>query len=223
MSANVAVVLSGCGVYDGSEIHEAVSVLIHLSRAGASYHCFATDKPQARVVDHLTGKPADEKRNVLRESARIARGKIKPLSALDASAFDAVIFPGGFGAATNLCNFADKGADCTIDKDAQRVVNAFHDAGKPVGMCCIAPVIAARVLRGSSVTIGSDSGTADAIARMGSKNVEKPVTEALVDDDHNLVTSPAYMYGSASIHQVFDGIGQMVEQTLARCAASAAR
>ena len=219
MAAKVAVVLSGCGVFDGSEIHEATSVLIHLSRAGARYECFAPDKDQSKVVDHLTGKPVAETRNVLREAARIARGKIHPLSALKAEDFDAVVFPGGFGAAVNLCDFAEKGPDCTVDRDVERVVNAFHSAAKPVGMCCIAPVIAARVLRGCRVTIGNDTGTAEAIARMGSQNVEKAVTEAYVDEDENVVTSPAYMYGAAPVHEVFDGIGEMVAGVLARCGA----
>lgn len=215
MSARVAVVLSGCGVFDGSEIHEAVSILIHLSRAGARYECFAPDKPQSKVIDHVTGQHAkDESRNILRESARIARGKIHPLSALKAEDFDAVIFPGGFGAAINLCDFADKGADCTVDPDVKRVVNDFHNAGKPVGMCCIAPVIAANVLRGCSVTIGNDSGTAEAIARMGSQHVQKTVTEAHLDDQQRVVTSPAYMYGAAPVHEVFDGIGEMVSGVL---------
>lgn len=220
MAAKVAVVLSGCGVFDGSEIHEAVSVLVHLSRAGAKYECFAPDKDQAKVVDHLTGKPAaGEKRNVLREAARIARGKIRPLAELRAEEFDAVVFPGGFGAATNLCDFAEKGAECAVDRDVERVVNAFHGADKPVGMCCIAPVIAAKVLRGCRVTIGSDSGTAEAIARMGSQNVEKGVTEAYVDESQNVVTSPAYMYGAAPVHEVLDGIGEMVAGVLSRCKA----
>lgn len=217
----VAVVLSGCGVFDGSEIHEAVSVLIHLSRAGAKYDCFAPDAEQMHVVNHLTGQPTNERRNVLVESARIARGKIRPLAKLRAADYDAVIFPGGFGAAKNLCSFATKGAECDVSPDAARVVREFHAAGKPVGMCCIAPVIAAKVLGtkaggpGVSVTIGSDEAAAGAIAAMGSRNVVKPVDQALVDETNKLVTSPAYMY-DAPVHAVFEGIGAMVEQVLAR-------
>lgn len=220
MPTNVAVVLSGCGVMDGSEIHEAVSVLIHLSRAGAAYRCFAPDKAQMHVVDHVAGKPAEgESRNVLRESARIARGEIGPLSELRASDFDAVVFPGGFGAAKNLCDFATRGADCSVDADVARVVREFHDAGKPVGMCCIAPVIAARVLEGCTVTIGNDEGTAGAIAKMGSKHEERPVTEACVDEGFNVVTAPAYMYGEAPVHEVYEGIGVMIKHVLARVGA----
>jgi enhancing lycopene biosynthesis protein 2 len=219
--SKVALILSGCGVFDGSEVHEAVSALVHLSRHGAQVSCFAPDV-QFEAVNHLTHKPSGEKRNALVEAARIARGKIQPLSALKAADFDAVVFPGGFGAAKNLCNFASKGAECEVNPDVARIVKQFHDASKPVGMCCIAPVIGARVLGtksggpGVSVTIGSDSGTAAAIAAMGSRNVSKPVTEAHTDEKHNLVTTPAYMYGDAAVHEVFDGIGAMIEGVMAR-------
>ena len=222
----VAVVLSGCGVFDGSEIHEAVSILIHLSRAGVAYDCFAPDIAQRQVIDHLTGQPVEEPRNVLVESARIARGTIKPLSDLKEPDYEAAFFPGGFGAAKNLCDFATAGAQCEVDPDVERVVQTFHAAGKPVGMCCIAPVIAARVLGtqaggpGVSVTIGDDAQTATAIEQMGSKNVVKPVTEALVDSTNHIATAPAYMY-DAPVHEVYEGIGQMVERTLAMIGATA--
>lgn len=222
----VAVVLSGCGVFDGTEIHEAVSVLLHLSRAGVAYDCFAPDIQQMHVVNHLTGQPAaGESRNVLVESARIARGKIAPLARLDAAGYDAVVFPGGFGAAKNLCDFAVKGAACDVNDEVRRVVRAFHAAGKPVGMCCIAPVIAARVLGtrdggpGCSVTIGNDAGAAGAIAAMGSTNVEKPVTQAMTDEANRLVTAPAYMY-EATPHEVYEGIGRMIDGVLSLARAS---
>lgn len=227
MSATVALVLSGCGVFDGSEIHEAVSCLVHLSRRGAQVSCFAPDKP-APVVNHLTRKPEPgQTRNVLVESARIARGRIRPLSALRAADFDAAVFPGGFGAAKNLCTFAENGAACRVDPDVERVVKEFHGAGKPVGMCCIAPVIAARVLGrgaggpGVTVTIGDDAATAAAIEAMGSRHAARPVTAACVDEANHLVTTPAYMYGEAPVHQVFDGIGAMIEGVLARVGAPA--
>lgn len=219
--AKVAVVLSGCGVFDGSEIHEAVSILLHLSRAGVVYDCFAPNIDQAQVINHLTHQPAPgEKRNVLVESARIARGKIQSLDKLDPAKYDAVFFPGGFGAAKNLSDFATKGAECTPHPQVERVIKSFHAAGKPVGLCCIAPVLAARVLGtkkggpGVKVTIGGDKGTADAIAAMGATHQNCAVTEACVDDAQRVATAPAYMY-DAPIHQVFDGIGAMVESTLA--------
>ncbi len=216
----VAVVLSGCGKADGSEIHEAVSCLIHLSRHAAGYRCFAPDKLQADVINHATGKPAQESRNVMVEAARISRGEITPLASLDPSQFDAVVFPGGFGAAKNLCTFAIDGPDCSVDPEVERVVQGFKAQKKPIGMCCIAPVIAARVLgkraggEGCQVTIGSDPGTSAAIAAMGSSNVARLVTEAVVDETNRLATTPAYMC-DASVHEVFIGIGKMIDAVVA--------
>lgn len=219
--ARAAVILSGCGVYDGSEIHESVSVLLHLSQAGAEVQCFAPNTNQAHVVDHIEGKPVPgEQRNVLRESARIARGNISPLSELRVSGFDALFLPGGFGAAKNLSDFAFEGAGCSVDPEVEQAILSFHSANKPIGMCCIAPVIAAKVLGtkangpGCEVTIGSDQGAAAAIAAMGSTHVSRQVTEAHVDERNLIVTAPAYMYGDASLRDVHAGIGAMVDQVL---------
>lgn len=223
--AKVAVVLSGCGVFDGSEIHEAVSTLIHLSRHDAEVHCFAPDVDQPSVINHLTGEPAGERRNTLVESARIARGHVKPLSQCRASDFDAVFFPGGFGAAINLCDFADKGSDCTVNRDVDRVLNEFHDAGKPIGMCCIAPVIAAKAFGKAgpvTLTLGDASDASKAAEAMGATHQIAGVTEVVTDEPNHLLTTPAYMHGQAPIHQVFDGIGQMIDQTLAMVGAGAA-
>jgi enhancing lycopene biosynthesis protein 2 len=215
----VAVVLSGCGRADGSEIHESVSILIHLSRLGAQLRCFAPDQPQADVVNHATGQPAAETRNILAESARISRGEISPLATLDVDAFDAVIFPGGFGAAKNLSTFARDGENCTVLPDVERVIKGFRAAGKPIGLCCIAPVLAAKVLGtaaggpGCTVTIGADEATAGAIAKMGSTNVSKGVLEAVVDEANRVATTPAYMC-DAKPHEVYEGIGRMVEATV---------
>lgn len=219
MARKVAVVLAGCGRGDGSEIHESVSVLIHLSRHGVDYRCFAPDLPQADVVNHATDKPAQESRNQMVEAARISRGEISPLSRLDIDAFDAVVFPGGFGAAKNLCTFASAGADCAVVPDVARVIKGFHAAGKPIGLACIAPVLAARVLGtklggpGCQVTIGTDEETAAAIGKMGSTNIGKAVTESYTDAANRLVTTPAYMC-DAKPHEVFEGIGKMVEQVI---------
>jgi enhancing lycopene biosynthesis protein 2 len=225
----IALVLAGCGVMDGSEIHEAVSALIHLSRLGAQVQCFAPDKLQMHVIDHVKQQPAPgESRNVLTESARIARGNIKPLSALDPDHFDAVVFPGGFGAAKNLCDFATKGAQMTVDPEVENVIKGFHNLAKPIGLCCIAPVIAAKVLGtqnegpGCTVTIGNDPQTAKAIQDMGSHHQQQAVTEACIDEKNNLITAPAYMYGDAPIHQVYEGIGRMIEKVVERAAVAAA-
>ena len=217
MAHQVAVVLSGCGFLDGSEIHEAVSCLVHLSRHGISYRCFAPDAPQADVVNHAAGQPARESRNCMVEAARIARGQISPLADLKDQGFDGIVFPGGFGAAKNLCTFAKDGPSCTVQGDVDRVLKAFRSAHKPIAMCCIAPAIAARVFgttgggSGCSVTIGDDAGTASAIQAMGATHVVTKVTQAHVDAGAKLVTSPAYMF-HASPWDVFQGIGAMIDE-----------
>lgn len=212
-----AVVLSGCGVFDGTEIHEAVSVLLHLSRAGVHVDVFAPDIEHAHVINHVTQKPsAGERRSVLVEAARIARGAIAPLAKLRADSYDAVFFPGGFGAAKNLCDFAEKGPACTVNPEVERVVTAFRAADKPIGMCCIAPAIAARIFGragGCTVTVGPRSDASAACEEMGARHVEKKATETVVDRKNKLVTTPAYMC-DAPIHEVYDGIGAMVEKTL---------
>jgi len=219
---NIAVVLNGCGVYDGTEVTEAISVLIALG-GRANVQCFAPDKAQMHVVDHTKGEEMNESRNVLLESARIARGNVKPLTDLTASDYSAVIFPGGFGAAKNLCNFAVAGADMEVDADVSRVVQEFKAANKPQGFCCIAPVIPAKVLK-ATVTVGSDNtedpdypyaGTAGAIDAMGGKHVVKGPAAALVDSENNVVTSAAYMYNGRP-DQIFDSVKSMVDNVMQR-------
>ncbi|XP_059542579.1 glutamine amidotransferase-like class 1 domain-containing protein 3, mitochondrial isoform X3 [Myotis daubentonii] len=221
--ARVALVLSGCGVYDGTELHEASAVLVHLSRGGAEVQIFAPNVPQMHVIDHTKGQPSEsETRNVLAESARIARGKITDLAQLSAANHDAAIFPGGFGAAKNLSTFAVDGKDCKVNKDVERVLKDFHKAGKPIGLCCIAPVLAAKVLPGVEVTVGHEqeeggkwpyAGTAEAIKAMGAKHCVKGVTEAHVDQKNKVVTTPAFMCETA-LHHIHDGIGAMVTKVL---------
>ncbi|KAF3815591.1 hypothetical protein GH733_016864 [Mirounga leonina] len=234
--ARVALVLSGCGVYDGTELHEASAVLVHLSRGGAEVQIFAPDIPQMHVVDHAKGQPSEsETRNVLTESARIARGKITDLARLSAANHDAAIFPGGFGAAKNLCvlelwavrsedassrgrsTFAVDGKDCKVHEDVERVLKEFHKAGKPIGLCCIAPVLAARVLRGVEVTVGHEqeeggkwpyAGTAEAIKALGAKHCAK--------GKNKVVTTPAFMC-ETELHHIHDGIGAMVKKVLELC------
>uniref|UniRef100_A0A8C0X095 ES1 protein, mitochondrial n=1 Tax=Castor canadensis TaxID=51338 RepID=A0A8C0X095_CASCN len=220
--ARVALVLSGCGVYDGTEIHEASAILVHLSRGGAEVQIFAPDVPQMHVIDHTKGQPSEnESRNVLAESARIARGKITDLAQLSATNHDAAIFPGGFGAAKNLSTFAVDGKDCKVNKDVERVLREFHGAGKPIGLCCIAPVLAARVLRDIEVTVGHEqeeggrwpyAGTTEAIKALGAKHCVQGVTEAHVQKN-KVVTTPAFMC-ETSLHHIHDGIGAMVKKVL---------
>ena len=212
----VAVVLAGCGVYDGAEINEAVLTLLCLEQQGASYQCFAPDMQQMHVINHLTGEPAEgESRNVLVEAARIARGNIKPLTAADAADFDALLVPGGFGAAKNLSNFAVAGAEMAIQPDFLQLGRAFHAAGKPIGLICIAPVMAAAITgEGTRCTIGNDADTAAAINAMGGEHLECPVSEARVDVEHKMVTTPAYML-AGSVSEAYSGIGECVKEVLA--------
>jgi len=202
----IAVVLSGNGVFDGAEIHEAVCTLLAISRAGAEAVCFAPNIPQAHVVNHLTGEESKETRNVLVEAARIARGKISDLATFDAAGVDALIFPGGFGAAKNLCDFAFKGPDCTVNADVEKAVRAMRAAGKPIGALCIAPAILAKLFgaEGVELTIGSDAETAAALTKLGAKHRDTGHCEVVVDRKLKVVTSPCYML-EASVAQIADG------------------
>ncbi|MDE7338695.1 MAG: isoprenoid biosynthesis glyoxalase ElbB [Bacteroidales bacterium] len=197
-----AIVLSGCGVYDGSEIGEAMMTMLALDEAGCRYEVFAPDKPQFHVVDHLKGEPAKESRNVLTESARIARGKVRPLSEYKAENYDGLIFPGGFGAAKNLCTFAFDGAGMTVDAEVEHVVNETRKAGKPLAAMCIAPVILGRLIAGVQVTVGHDEATNEALRQMGAepKNVFGP--EVVHDAKNNVFTTPCYMLPDATIATV---------------------
>ena len=208
----VGVVLAGSGVMDGSEIHEATLTLYFLDRAGAEIVCMAPDVEQRDVVNHLKGEPSNETRNVLVEAARIARGNIKDIKEIKASDLDALIFPGGYGAAKNLCDFAIKGADCTVNPEVERLIKEMHEAGKPMGFICIAPVIAAKVL-GAEVTIGNDKDTAAAIEKMGGKHVVRNVDDIAFDEKNNVVSTPAYMLGP-TISKVALGIEKLVNKVL---------
>ena len=213
----VGVCLSGCGVFDGAEIHESVLVLLALDEAGAEAVCFAPDCDQMHVVNHLTGEVAKgESRNVLQESARIARGEVVDAAGIGADDFDALIFPGGFGAAKNLCDFAVSGADCSVHPEVERVVKETVAAAKPLGVICIAPAMAAAALRdapGAKLTIGNDSGTAKAMESMGAKHVDKAVGSIQVDRARKIVSTPAYMLAE-SISEADKGIRKLVAKVL---------
>ena len=216
MSKNIAVLLSGCGVFDGSEIHEAVASLIALSKAGVSVQIIAPNINQHHVINHLTGEEMNEQRNVLVEAARIARGSIMNITDIKVEDYDALFIPGGFGAAKNLSSFAFEGPSGTIDSSVKKLIQAFHQAGKPIGAVCIAPALLALALNKGSLTIGSDQGTADALEQLGANHTVCSVTEALVDRENKLVTAPAYME-DAKIHEVAEGIEKSVQAVLALC------
>jgi enhancing lycopene biosynthesis protein 2 len=205
------VVLSGCGFKDGAEIHESVLTLLALDRADCEIQCFAPDVDQARVVNHITDEETGESRNVLVESARIARGEIRDLTEASADDLDALILPGGFGAALNLSNFAAKGPDADVNESLAALLRAMHDAKKPIGAICIAPGTVAVALgeRKPTLTIGNDEGTAQAIEACGASHEACPVDDFVVDRENRIVTTPAYMLGP-SIRNVADGIERCV-------------
>lgn len=207
----IAVILSGCGVRDGSEIHESVTALLCMDQAGHQVQMFAPNKPQTAVIDGITGKAQNEIRNILVESARIARGNIRDLDSLNVNDFDAIVLPGGFGAATNLCDFATKGPECTVDKTLENILKNAQKANKVMGFMCIAPVIAARVFGEQHVrmTIGNDPATAAACETMGAEHVSCTYQEACVDERLKVVTTPAYML-AASIAQCYESAQAML-------------
>ncbi|WLI75624.1 isoprenoid biosynthesis glyoxalase ElbB [Kosakonia sp. H02] len=210
----IGVVLSGAGVYDGSEIHEAVITLLAIARNGAEAVCFAPDKWQSDVVNHLTGETMTESRNVLIEAARIARGKIQPLALASAQDLDALIVPGGFGAAKNLSNFASQGSECVVNEALRNLVEQMHEAGKPLGFMCIAPAMLPKIfdfpLR---LTIGTDVDTAEVLEEMGAEHVPCPVDDIVIDEENKVVTTPAYMLAE-DIAQAAVGIEKLVARVL---------
>ncbi len=209
----IAVVLAGNGVYDGAEIHEATLTMLAIARQGAQYQCFAPDIDQAHVVNHLTGKEMPEKRNVLVEAARIARGNINPLSEYKAENYDALIFIGGFGVAKNLCTFAFDGVKCKVNPDVEKAVRTTAVAEKPIGALCISPVLMAKILTEVEVTIGDDKVTADAIENLGATHIQATHGEIVVDEKYKLVTTPCYML-DATIDQVADGAENLVKKII---------
>ncbi|UVL34615.1 isoprenoid biosynthesis glyoxalase ElbB [Pseudomonas sp. B21-041] len=214
MSKKVAVILSGSGVYDGAEIHESVITLLRLDQRGAQVQCFAPNIAQLHVINHLTGEEMPESRNVLVESARIARGNIKDIREADVDDFDALIVPGGFGAAKNLSNFAVEGAGCSVQPEVLALAEAFAEAGKPVGLMCISPALAAKIYGpGVTCTIGNDADTARALNKMGATHEDCAVTEIIEDKARKLVTTPAYMLAQ-NISEAASGINKLVDRVL---------
>ena len=217
MAKKIGVVLSGCGVMDGAEIHESVLILLAIDRAGAEAVCLAPNIPQRHVINHLTGEESKgETRNVLVESARIARGKVHDIAGVKAGDVDALIFPGGYGAAKNLCDYAFSGPECSVNPAVAKLAGEVHRAGKPIGVVCIAPVIAAKIFGGEKpqITIGNDKNIAKDIEKMGARHVACPVQEFVVDKERKLVSTPAYMLAQ-SIGEAAEGIEKLVRTVIA--------
>lgn len=206
-----AVLLAGSGVFDGSEIYETTLTLLNLDRADVAYQCMAPDIPQAHVINHMTGEEMPgESRNVLIEAARVARGEIIDLADANVADYDALIVPGGFGVAKNLCDFAFKGDAMQINPAVKAFIQSIHKAGKPVGLICIAPTMAAQLFgEGTQCTIGSNEDVAAAITNMGGKHITCPVDEVVIDEQKKLITTPAYME-AGRIREAADGIETLV-------------
>ena len=212
----IGVLLAGCGVMDGSEIHEATLTLYFLDRQGAEAVCMAPDKDQMDVVNHIEGKPTGEKRNVLVEAARIARGKISDVKSVKAGELDAIILPGGFGAAKNLCTFAKDGAECKVDENVGRLLQEMHRQKKPIGALCIAPAVIASLFGkelAPEITIGTDAGTAAAMETMGAKHKKAQTNEIVVDSKNRIVTTPCYMMAQ-NIKEVGEGTEKLVAKIM---------
>lgn len=207
------VILAGCGHQDGSEIHEATLTLWAIHKNGAEFQCYAPDIKQHHVLNHINGQEMSEQRNVLIESARIARGKIAALATFSPDSVDALVLPGGFGAAKNLCTYAFDGPDCKVQPDVAKAISAIHQAGKPIGALCIAPVIVAKVLGNVTLTIGQDKGTAAHLAAMGATNQPTQEGEIAVDEANKIVSTPCYMLNSR-IDQVANGVDRLIAAML---------
>lgn len=208
-----AIVLSGCGVFDGAEIHEATLSMLAVAKQGASYVLFAPNIDQHHVINHITGEEMNETRNVLIESARIARGAITDLAEFNPAEYDGLLFPGGFGAAKNLSTWAFETTDSSVLPEVDRAIRGMVSLKKPVGALCISPVLFAKVLGEVHLTIGNDEGTIDALESLGSKHVYTTHGEVVVDPEHNLVTTPCYML-DASIDQIEEGANNVVDAML---------
>ena len=208
-----AVVLSGCGVFDGAEIHEATLSLLAIVKNGCKYEIFAPDTDQHHVINHITGEEMDETRNVLVESARIARGSIHDLKDFNPDEFDCLLFPGGFGAAKNLSSWAFDGADSSVLPVVEDAITGMVQANKPIGALCISPVLLAKVLGNVKLTIGDDKGTAEAIESLGATHVHTTHGDVVIDSKYKVATTPCYML-DATIDQIALGADKVVEAML---------
>ena len=208
-----AVILCGCGTLDGSEIHESVMTLLAIDRNGGEYQIFAPNDWQYHVVNHVTGEPMDEKRNMLLEAARIERGNVKPIEECRVEDFDAVVFPGGYGAAKNLFNYAIKGTKAVVDAEVERVIKDFHTQRKPIGALCISPVLMAKVLGNITITVGTDEKTIHDVETFGAQHINTQQTEVIADKENMVFTTPCYML-PATIADIADCAENLIETIL---------
>lgn len=217
MGKKVAVILAGCGVFDGSEIYEATLVQLRLDEANVEFQCMAPNVDQMHVLNHMTGEEMQETRNVLVEASRLCRGNIIDLAQANADDYDAVIVPGGFGAAKNLCDFAVKGTGMAVNETVLNFLQTIHEQGKPIGLICIAPAMSPAIFgEGVTCTLGSaEDDAAKAVESMGARHEACTVEDICVDDANNLITTPAYMLATR-ISEASAGISKLVEMVLER-------
>ncbi|MDR1793403.1 MAG: isoprenoid biosynthesis glyoxalase ElbB [Bacteroidales bacterium] len=213
MRKKIAIIVGGCGHKDGSEIHETTMTMLAVAKQGADYQLFAPDREQYHVLNHLTGEVMNEKRNLLIEAARIARGNILPLEKFNVENFDAVIFPGGFGVAKNFFDYALKGVDCQVDTEIASIIKSTHAAQKPIGALCISPVLIAKVIDNVTITIGKDAATASDIQTMGSKNINADYNDVVIDRKNKIFSTPCYML-NVDIAQIAEGAENLVKAIL---------
>ena len=209
-----AVILAGCGHKDGAEINEAVTLLLAIDQHRCEYQCFAPNRMQSDVIDHVAGKPMKEDRNIMVEAARIARGNILPIEQFKAEDYDALFFPGGFGAAKNLCDFAFKGAAMEVKTDVVRAILEMHEAKKPIGAQCIAPVMLARLIPGVCVTLGAEgTDAAECVREWGAEHVQTENGDVCADNEELVFTTPAFML-DATLKDIYDGAYNLVEAVI---------
>ncbi|MBR6437718.1 MAG: isoprenoid biosynthesis glyoxalase ElbB [Bacteroidales bacterium] len=207
----VAVVLTGCGAKDGSEINETVTLLLALDQHNVEYQAFAPDENQYEVCNHITGQVVNEKRNMMVEAARIVRGKILPLSRFNANDFDALLFPGGFGAAKNIFTYAYDGINFKVNKDVEKAICDIHAQGKPIGAMCIAPLMVAKVLGNVNVTMGSGKcHQAKEIEMIGCKHTETTHGGVAIDKENKVFSTPCFML-DATLKDIYQGAYNLVE------------
>lgn len=219
--AKVGVLLSGCGVLDGSEVYESVLTILALERAGADVAAVAPDIDMSEVINHYrgtdvrTGEAGGPARSVLGQSARIVRGKITSLTEVSAHDFDALIIPGGYGVVKNLCTFANDGTDAHVEENVRRIIVEMVSLGKPIGAICIAPVLVALCVgeRAPSLTVGNDAKIAVALQRLGATHTETTVDEIHVDEKLRIVSTPAFMLANHAI-EAEAGINKLVNKVL---------
>lgn len=215
MAKKIAIVLAGCGNKDGSEITEAVSLIIALSQLGAKLTFFAPNR-EFTAKNFLTSNPMPEKRNLMAEAARITRSEISPLEKLVTDDFDALALPGGYGAAIHLCSWANDGAKCTVDSILAERIKEFHTQSKPIGAVCIAPVILAKVLGAKkvSITLGESGDIIKEVEKTGAVHETCPVTDYITDRENKVITTPAYMFENAKPHEVFKGVSGLAKELM---------